>query len=201
MVGPGQVRDMRAAKLALGSILLGAMVAGAYGIALVAGAAVSPVAVSAVPSDKQAALNSEYAAAQSAQALPHAKGPLITPLSTCPEDPGTTSFGPFRGGPFPGGQNLVSAGHLVVDGASYQIYTGGSDGDATKGVVILIKDGAEDPCGAMAGTIPTYLRTIPAPAGIRPIHMVAIQGGGVTLADPAGHTLSFDIATATFIGH
>jgi hypothetical protein len=105
------------------------------------------------------------------------------------------------GGPFPGGQNLLDSGHLVIDGASYQIFTGGSDGDATKGVVIVIKDGAEDPCAARAGTLPTYMRTIPAPAGVGPIHMVAIQGGGVTLADLAGHTLTFDIATAAFVGH
>ena len=191
---------MKPAKLIFGGILLGAMVGGAYGIALVAGAAVSPGAVSAVPSDKQAALNSEYAADQSAQAVRPTKGPLVTPLTTCPQDPGVTSFGPYRGGPFPGGQNLVSAGHFVMNGASYQIYTGGSDGDATKGVVILIKDGAEDPCAAMAKTIPTYQRTIPAPAGIGPIHIVAIQGSGPTLADAAGHAVSFDVATAAFVG-
>jgi len=122
----------------------------------------------------------------------------VTAPATCPQDPGPASFGPFRGGPFAGGRNLISAAHLVVNGASYQLYTGGSDDNAQVGEVIVIRDGAEDPCAAMAGVLPTYLRYVAAPNGVGALSIVSLAGADVHVTDSAGHALTFDVTSETF---
>jgi hypothetical protein len=152
-----------------------------------------------LPAAKQAVVSAEIAADQAAQAAPHGtKGPIVTAPATCPQDPGPVSFVPFREGPFAGGRNLISAAHLVVNGASYQIYTGGTDANAQVGEVILIRDGAEDPCAAMAHVLPTFLHYINAPDGVGALSIVSLAGADVHVLDSAGHALTFDVTSETF---
>lgn len=152
-----------------------------------------------LPPNKQAAISAEVQQDQLAQAKPHpSKGAPVVAATGCPEDPGVTSFGAFQGGPFHGGQNLVSAGHVVVNGASYQVYVGATDANPQQGEIIVIKDGAEDPCAAIAGLIATYQKTFLAPSGVTSLHIVSISGSVLLLADASEKSISFDILTNTY---
>lgn len=171
-----------------------ALVAGAY-------AASSPPPVSIgqdEPAYKQAVVQAERAA-QAAANQAHPAKPGAQPVAaSCPTKI-ANQVSKFDHDQFLGGPNLVSSASLTsTSGAHFTIYSGGSDTDVGTGVILVNKDGDDDPCAAVAGTIPTYSRSYTYTAGPGPLTIERLEGDSVTFQDGAGQSATFNVVTGTF---
>jgi hypothetical protein len=171
-----------------------ALVAGAY-------AASSPPPVSVgqdEPAYKQAIVQAERAAQAAANHARPAK-PAAQPVTTSCPTKIANKVSKFDHNQFLGGPNLVSSASLTTtSGAHFTIYSGGSDTDAGTGLILVNKDGDDDPCAAVAGTNPTYSRSYTYAAGPGPLTIERLDGDSVILQDGVGASATFNVVTGTF---
>jgi hypothetical protein len=170
------------------------LVAGVY-------AASSPPPVSIgqdEPAYKQAVVQAEHAAQAAANQARPAK-PAPQQASTSCRTKTADQISKFDHNQFLGGPNLVSmASFTSTNGAHFTIYSGGSDNDTATGVILVNKDGDDDPCAALAGTNATYSRTYTYTAGPGPLTIDRLDGDSLILHDGAGRSVTFNVVTGAF---
>lgn len=170
------------------------LVAGAY-------AASSPPPVSIgqdEPAYKQAVVQAERAAQAAANQARPAKPAPQRPSTSCPTKI-ADQVSRFDHNQFLGGPNLVStASFTSTNGAHFTIYSGGSDTDAATGVILVNKDGDDDPCAALAGTNTTYSRSYTYTAAPGPLTIERFDGDSLILQDGVGRSVTFNVVSGTF---
>jgi hypothetical protein len=170
------------------------LVAGVY-------AASSPPPVSIgqdEPAYKQAVVQAEHAAQAAANQARPAKPAPQQASTSCPTKI-ADKISKFDHNQFLGGPNFVSmASFTSTSGAHFTIYSGASDNDLAIGVILVNKDGDDDPCAAVAGTNATYSRAYTYAAGPGPLTIERPDGDSLILKDGAGHSVTFNVVTGTF---
>lgn len=161
---------------------------------------VSPTGQGAIPAAKAKLIEAEQAqqlagranaAPKSEAAAPQAQAlPSLAPIS------GITNA---RQAPFPPATFAVqNAWTGEVGGAYYTVFAGvanyGYSGQTPHAGVVLFAD----PSNVNAGTSPSEVGTFLAGTGSTPLHVTSVANGVVYLADAAGNTANFAVATRSY---
>lgn len=149
---------------------------------------------------KQAFLSQVQAARATAATLPRAPKPSGTnarPPASCSTTV-QTGIGPFRGGPFHGGNSMTTVAWVVSSqGVPYVIYAGALDEDPQQGVLVVLRLN-RDPCAAATGGSDTYQRTYNDPSRQGALTLTAIDGDRVIFTSANGSTGAFNYVTGQY---